>query len=472
MRSTAKDVVVTLEPHYQDDAVTLYHGDCVEVMAAMEPDSVDAVVCDPPYGLGFMGKEWDRPGQSFFEPKPAKANKFDHVGGNHNPSNSADASRTRRVESQRFGAWSETWAVEALRVLKPGGHLLAFGGTRTYHRMTVAIEDAGFEVRDCIAWMYGSGFPKSMNVAKSIEGTLTTGNAQKNGFHKLAGEATGSGRIGMYDTVEAQGFRKKQPEQHGSRTLDASTDEARQWEGWGTALKPAHEPIVVARKPLIGTVAANVLEHGTGALNIDGCRVGSGGGARRSPEDTHARGKANAVLGKGLDLANAAPRVPGLGRWPANVVLDEEAATLLDRQSGTLTSGSAAAGGHRRNGDKHRNTYSPFAGQEVEGDVLYGDSGGASRFFYCAKASKADRGATNSHPTVKPLELMRWLVRLVTPSGGTVLDPFAGSGTTAEACIIEGFRSIVIEAHEPYLPIIVDRITKPIQPDMFGGDAA
>jgi site-specific DNA-methyltransferase (adenine-specific) len=307
-----------------------------------------------------------------------------------------------------YQLWCQAWAVECLRVLKPGGHLLAFGGTRTHHRPACAIEDAGFEIRDSITWIYGSGFPKS---------------------HNLAGE----------------------------------------WSGWGTALKPAHEPIVVARKPLAGTVAANVLAYGTGAINVDGCRVGDG--ADKDDERWYewqrgGWGDAGGTYEAGRVVPRPAER---RGRWPSNVVLDEAAAEELDRQSGVLTSGANPT---RRGSDKSRDAYGEFAGQADCTPARGAESGGASRFFpvfrYEPKAPTAERPRNGgaAHPTVKPLDLMRWLVRLVTPPGGVVLDPFAGSGTTAEACVIEGFRCVTVEREADYLQLIVARLSKPLQPTL------
>jgi site-specific DNA-methyltransferase (adenine-specific) len=345
----------------------LHQGDCRDILKTLPTNSIDSVVTDPPYELGFMGKKWDNTGIAY------------------------DTSM---------------WA-EVLRVLKPGGHLLAFGGTRTYHRMAVAIEDAGFEIRDSIHWIYGSGFPKSLDLSKAI---------------------------------------------------DKTNDE--RWEGWGTALKPAHEPIVVARKPLIGTVAANVLEYGTGAINIDGCRIGD-------PP----------------------------GRWPANVIHDgSDEITAMFPEAGNKWKrnyGEEDYKGRQYNGGT-------FGGGGYIGNSTYADSGSAARFFYAAKASRAERNAgldklpqrdvhrygagigegkdpnapardTNFHPTVKPLALMRYLLKLVTPPNGITLDPFAGSGTTLAAAIHEGFNSIGIELTPEYHPIIQARIQhaqatrKPIQ---------
>lgn len=431
------------EPYYSDPTIQLHHGDCLEVLRRLPDASVDAVVTDPPYGLEFMGKEWD--GADGFRrslnPNDAgRGNAFGRTSATspeYRTASKAQASRRqeggisqatapsflgglnpkclicdrwqrgsnpcrcdapewtqeRLVRLHSFQEWCEAWARECLRVLRPGGHMLAFGGTRTFHRLACAVEDAGFEVRDSIAWLYGSGFPKSLNL------------------------------------VDEQGERT----------------------GWGTALKPAFEPIVVARKPLAGTVAANVLAHGTGALNIDAARIGTDGGCSGAGQ-----GPQSDVYGDGLN-GTFAPPVAGLGRWPANVILDEAQAADLDDQSGILTSGANPT---RRGSDKLRDAYGDFAGQEECEAARGADSGGASRFFYVAKADSSERVRVNgtAHPTVKPLALMRWLVRLVTPPGGTVLEPFAGSGTTVEACILEGFRCIAIEREETYLPLIVQRI--------------
>ncbi len=356
----ADDPEVTREitPGENFDGVTLYHGDCVEVMASLPAASVDAIVTDPPYGLEFMGKEWD----SF-------------------------------RDTRHFGEWCTTWAVEAFRLLKPGGHLLAFGGSRTWHRLAVAVEDAGFELRDSIAWLYGSGVPKSLNVAKAID--KTTGHV---------GDAIGTETVdvGMQGGHVHTGRDRKMAE----RVVQAAA-----WQGWGTALKPAFEPIVVARKPLRGSVARNVLDHGTGALNIDACRV---------PADADYEANCASVVG-----CSAHPA----GRWPTNVVLSaDQTAELADV-----------------------GRYFP-----------------TFRYEFKAPSDERPRVGVVAHPTVKPLDLMRWLVRLVTPPSGTVLDPFAGSGTTAEACLIEGFRCVTIERCADYLPLIRARFDKPIQQALLG----
>lgn len=378
-------------------------GDSLEVLGQIGAGSIDAVVTDPPYGIGFMGCDWDRPGVK------ARRNGTPQSGG------AMEAGRydLSTTANRAFQGWCEAWAAECLRVLKPGGHLLAFGGTRTYHRLTAGIEDAGFEIRDCLTWLYGSGFPKSSRVSRDPRFCQCDGARDDSDWSTQPAPRTGSG--------------SESPERHTPRTNGSASPFPKcracgkpDPKGWGTALKPAHEPIVVARKPLAGTVAANVQAHGTGALNIAGCRIG--------------------------DAA---------GRWPANVVLDPEAAELLDEQAGTLTSGS---GELRRGADKFRTAYGEFKGTDEPADVLYGDSGGASRFFYCAKTSSAERGQGNTHPTVKPVALMRWLVRLVLPPGGTVLDPFTGSGTTGIAALREDFSFVGVEREPAYVAIARQRI--------------
>jgi site-specific DNA-methyltransferase (adenine-specific) len=571
-------------PHWFDAHSVLYHGDCLDVLRELADDMpsaegiFDAIVTDPPYELGFMGKGWDASGIAY----------------------SVDL-----------------WKL-CLRVLKPGGHLLAFGGTRTSHRLTCAIEDAGFEIRDEIAWLYGSGFPKSLDVSKAID--------------KAAGAEREVVGLKVSNRPNVVGLAPGGSMGGGAYTerLDTApaTDDAKRWQGWGTALKPAHEPIVVARKPLSGTVAANVQAHGTGALNIDGCRVAPA--ASRPLRDHEGERTHRETMGGGPMSSSQAVGMTDTGRWPANVVLDEYAAAELDRQSGLLTSGANPT---RRGSDKFRDTYGEFAGQEECTSVRGIETGGASRFFKVVRASPSDHvffpvestvwcgdestgdastsagrsaesrsdnspiagsgsrptgpfradaksiiaittpsitksqtscasplsgtttittgygsstaGSTESssgavsdarrgnrssnttldgpehgratashasaptgasgsddtetsstphggsgepsvfpadfptfryqakaptrerpkvngvaHSTVKPLALMRWLVRLVTPQGGIVLDPFAGSGTTLEACRLEEFRSVGVERESDYLPLIAARLER------------
>jgi len=404
----------------------LLKGNCLELLAEMPDNSVDSIVTDPPYELGFMGKSWDNSGIAY------------------------------NVE-----LWSQ-----ALRVLKPGGHLLAFGGSRTYHRLASAVEDAGFEIRDQIMWLYGSGFPKSLDVSKAID---KAAGAERSRVPFDGGIASGHGNYGGGNSV---------PVKHGTKQENSpATLEAQQWQGWGTALKPAHEPIVVARKPLIGTVATNVLTYGTGALNIDGSRVGS--------EETITRGRSAGGTYE-LGLNNPQFIQINAGRWPANVIHDGSEEVL---ERFPMTGG----GKYKEPTARVRNN-GVGLGSDDERDGLsnapdnYGDSGSAARFFYCAKASKSERNAglgelpkqeqqgsykfrtdgsldgketepkANIHPTVKPIALMRYLVKLVTPPNGTVLDPFLGSGTTAVAAILEGFNWMGCEMTEDYWPIIEARV--------------
>ena len=405
-------------PYYADEDVTLYLGDCLAVLPGLPDCSVDAIVTDPPYGLEFMGRDWDAPWQAgvgigehnagFSPGAPAvpgvrgEIKALPSFTGSTNPTcrncggtrQGNDRRSRRRCRCDRpefpnttlprmhaFQAWCEQWAAECLRVLKPGGWLLAFGGTRTSHRLVCGIEDAGFEIRDSIDWIYGSGFPKNP-----------------------------------------------------------------------ACLKPAHEPIVMARKssgrsdPLPG---------------LDGCRV------QGTPEPTRFDPARHSHDGWRHDTTGAETAAPAhdAGRWPPNVVLGGEAAAELDRQSGVSAS---KIGKPRQSGYGMTHT-----GAE------YDDAGGASRFFpvfrYEAKAPASERPRLpdgTAHPTVKPVDLMAWLVRLVTPTGGRVLDPFAGSGATAEACIVEGFRCILIEQDPPSAALIRKRLSKPIQPVMFGLDAS
>ena len=452
---------------------TILHGNNLDILPTLPDNSVDSIVTDPPYELGFMGKGWDSSGI----------------------------------------AYSVQLWTECLRVLKPGGHLLSFGGTRTYHRVAVAIEDAGFEIRDNIAWLYGSGFPKSLDVSKAID--KGSGENEKrrlefvtwmratgisaNEINEVTGTQMASHYIGLSQpaiaTVDL--FDKLRPylpevpeaierlvaertgiewtayknravlgkkewsnsenhftpgQDHTKRVnLDItapSTPEAQQWNGWGTALKPAHEPIIVARKPLEGTVAHNVLTHGTGALNIDGSRIGSIGGTFKASKP---EGKSNGIYGDGI---NGAVEIGELnkGRWPANIILDEHTAGLLDEQS-----------------DASRFFYVAKASKRDRNEGLEGLDDTAAAIMVDRKADSAGMsspragagrtsGAKNFHPTVKPTALMEYLVEMVTPHNGTVLDPFTGSGSTGKAAILNGFDFIGIEMTEDYLPIIKARL--------------
>jgi site-specific DNA-methyltransferase (adenine-specific) len=416
----------------------LMQGDNIESLKKLPDNSIDSIVTDPPYGLSFMNKKWDH-----------------------------------QVPSVDF--WKEVY-----RVLKPGGHVLSFGGTRTYHRMTVNIEDAGFEIRDQIMWLYGSGFPKSMNIGKTVD--KLRGNKREVIATRMGDDITGGNM-------------------HADRTCTPKlidvTKGTSEWEGWGTALKPANEPICVARKPISEkTITANVLKWGTGGINIDGCRVKIEG------EDDRSAGIRTATFGSTEYVSGGngtEPYIPNEeGRFPANIILDEEAGMALDEQSGI--SGSLST----KKKTTRKRKYEAGGGsmmanrEDIEGIDNYGDKGGASRFFYCPKVSKKERNAgcddleekenkevfgkgfststklvteeqinsgivnrdkvKNNHPTVKPISLMAYLCRLVTPPNGIVLDPFMGSGSTGIAARIEGFRFVGMEMDEDYFEIAKKRI--------------
>jgi DNA modification methylase len=401
--------------------IDIYHGDCLEIMATLDANSIDAIVTDPPYGLAFMGKRWDYDVPSV-----------------------------------------EVW-YECLRVLKPGGHLLAFAGTRTQHRMAVRIEDAGFEIRDMIAWVYGSGFPKSLDVSKAIDKAAGA-------IREVVGSKGNSfGRKPGGGAAWGEGITGEETSGHTFNLTAPATPAAIHWQGWGTALKPALEPITMARKPLTGTVAANVLTWGTGAINVDGCRVGTESTVRISNAGTNSDGWR---MGKVAHVNGS-----DAGRWPANLIHDgsDEVVALFPQSTSPQ---QVTRGGKTFHGGQ-------YDGRGV--DVpCYGDSGSAARFFYCAKASKRDRdeglegfevkrtggmsatadgsmltgsgnerttARANVHPTVKPTDLMRYLCRLVTPPGGVVLDPFMGSGSTGKAAMLEGFGFIGIEREADYVEI-------------------
>jgi DNA modification methylase len=413
-------------------------GDCRDVLRTLADNSVDSVVTDPPYEIGFMGRSWDSTGIAY------------------------DVT---------------VWA-ECLRVLKPGGHILAFGGSRTWHRLAVAVEDAGFEIRDSIAWIYGSGFPKSLDVSKAID--------KKAGAER---EVIGQGKSGKTAIWNEAG-------KMGNFDLTApTTSEAKQWSGWGTALKPAFEPIVVGRKPFGKgvTVAENVLVWGVGGLNIDASRVKYESGEVDFSKQQK-QGVNNPLRIGGAKPGDVVQMWKPEGRWPANVILDEVTAGLVDEQSGVSAS---------NNSPRNNNEFQSVAKGKENAHTTFGhtDSGGASRFFYQAKASKRDRnegleglensqvgsfdgntaqtagrkiGANpdqpnlpgkNHHPTVKPTQLMRYLIKLVTPPGGTVLDPFTGSGSTGKAALLDGYKFVGAELTEEYLPIIEGRLRWALEQD-------
>jgi DNA modification methylase len=413
---------------------TVQCGDNIELLRELPDNFADACVTDGPYGIGFMGREWDtfKPGVEsarVVENKAAESDNPNLKGRSRGPASSPSAVEyDRTLMGQRaFQTWTEQWAREMFRVLKPGAHLVSFGAPRSHHRMMSGIEDAGFEMRDCLAWLFGQGFPKSLN---------------------------------LHD----------------------------EWEGWGTALKPAFEPIALARKPFKGTLTANVQEWGTGALNIAGTRIGTelitslkGLGQNRNLNDDG---------WKGVGAARPAPTT-SVGRWPAAAILDESAGALLDAQTGILP-----AGGQMRGTETSASAQHAYGDYKARSTVTHRDSGGASRFFYCPKVSRSERefgceqlparsagemtggreegsaglnnpragagrtsGSRNAHPTVKPIALMRWLTRLVTPPGGLVIDPFLGSGSTGIAAVLEGFNFMGYDKEQEWVTVADARIT-------------
>lgn len=468
-------------------------GDCLEVLATLEAESVDSIVTDPPYGIRFMGKAWDgadieararsrRPRdeeRTYIRKDTGKP----YTKATTYADGASEAGQyDLRLPAQRaFQEWCEEWARELLRVAKPGAHLLVFGGTRTYHRLTAGLEDAGWEIRDCLVWAYASGFPKSLDMSKAIDRHL--GHSRQG-----AGQGPAVDR-GVLDVGGATGKAKNGLKAEWTES-DPITPEAAAWQGWGMALKPAWEPIVLARKPLRGTVAANVLAHGTGALNIDATRIGTDvetwPASRREYDSTGVQpggGKGGHTTPTG-----SAPA----GRWPANVVLTDP---LFD---GDVP--GVVGGGWQSGGGAPANRLTPvgngitlgrgYHGEQATGLTPVDTDGTYSRFFLIPKAARADRepqlrgqvapkrppgwssgeqspgtfqsqptpARENVHPTVKPTELMRHLVRLVTPPGGLVLDPFLGSGTTAVAAELEGFRWLGIEREAEYVAIARARL--------------
>jgi site-specific DNA-methyltransferase (adenine-specific) len=397
-------------PYYQKNNITLYHGDLREILLEIAENTVDHVATDPPYGLSFMESQWDHevPGPEYWK--------------------------------------------AITRVCKPGAMLLAFGGTRTWHRLACAIEDAGWDLRDTLMWLHGQGFPKAADVGKLIDkaagaarepmgpkvyagGHIQNHGGDKQGYHKWNG-------VGVHrDTAPA-------------------TDLAKLWTGFAAALKPAWEPVLLAMKPLDGTIAHNAETWGVAGLNIDACRIPCDYAAEYG-EKWLSSGKGKAGPWHATEYEETrtvAERVSPLGRWPANLILDEEAAAQLDAQTGTLKSGKMKAGQQRKR-TKGGGGYHGGFPETASATGTYGDTGGASRFFYCSKATKKDRGEGNDHPTVKPLALMNWLLTLAsTPTGGVILDPFAGSGTTLLAAQRLGRACIGVELDEHNCEIIANRL--------------
>jgi len=412
----------------------LHEGDMLAVLPTLAANSIQAVVCDPPYHLSSIVQRFGADGAA-----PAQ--------------HGTDGLYARASRGFMGKTWDggdiafrpETWR-EVYRVMAPGAYLVAFGGTRTFHRLAVAIEDAGFELRDTLMWITAKGFPKSHDASKAIDKML--------GAERARGAALPT--IGLNKTRVEQGYRPHEVA-HSFESGPPVTPEAAAWAGWGSALKPAVEPIILARKPLEGTIAANLLAHGCGALNIDGCRVPLPEGDRLHDGVQHDNAQLD-TQGQGWGF-RAVDRAPGLGRWPANVLHDgSDEVEAAFAAFGTKTSGKgavkrASGAGYQPNalGQESR-----AAGTEM---ISYGDSGSPSRFFYSGKATAADRAGSH-HPTCKPIALMRWLVRLVTPPGGTVLDPFAGSGTTGAAAMAENRACVLIEQDPQYCQDIRERFRR------------
>ena len=384
--------------------ITLNHGDVVEQLKNIDDESIDAIITDPPYNLSFMGKKWDNKGA----PK-------------------------------QFQEWCSAWSAECLRVLRRGGYLLSFGGTRTFHRIATGIEDAGFVIKDCLSWNYGSGFPKSHNISKAMD----------KAFGKV-GAVIGEKRFGKTSTGQSSGWNTNHVAATGKQEVrELVSKEAQQWEGYGTALKPAWEPIILAQKPFKGTIVNNVLTHGVGGMNIDATRIESDGSHKRPFQPTNQQ---RDIYGKqtGFQPTNAN------GRFPANAIFDEEAGKLLDEQSGQMKSVKSKRG-------VGFNDSKVYGTGDLSFDTERGfnDTGGASRFFYCPKTPKKERNCMgyveNKHPTVKPIKLMEWLIKLVCPTSEAmnrqpvILDCFIGSGSTALAANRLNVDCIGIDADEESL---------------------
>ena len=542
--------------------IDLRLGDCLEVLKTIPDNSIDAVITDPPYGLGFMNKEWDSPEKLRQLTQREADRSAERKAEGKSPT---DAPFSKSVppglaikgakEGKWFQDWCELWAAECLRILKPGGHILSFSAPRTYHRMATAFEDAGFEIRDQLMWVFGSGFPKSHNIGKAIDkrGGETIGwfgewlrnwreenNIAQNQISKLFPSKTGglTGNVANWE----KGYNLPTNEQFnlicetfnlpfksleeaerefigtdknwgnkgsvpltGYKEFDITKGNS-EWEGWGTALKPAHEPIVMARKPLSEkSIAENVLKHGTGGINIDGSRIDVSENEKIKTEGHIRKGnvigdeRTSVAAGQFGDGAFVAGTDLTNGRWPANIIFDEEAGQLLDEQSGNRKGFNGGGGPTRFANAK--------GGEKLDTYNYYKDNGGASRFFYCPKAAKKDRneglddfekkksgiGSTyagnqktsnisgnpdrqtdpkaNHHPTVKPTDLMRYLINLITPPNGTILDPFMGSGSTGKAAVRCGVNFIGIEKEQEYMDIASARIehekNKPTQQKLF-----
>ena len=408
------------------DTNTIHTGDAFDVLPELPDESIHAVVTDPPYGLAFMGRDWDD-----FEPK-------------------------------EYQEWSERWACEVKRVLKPGGHLLAFSGNRTHHRLFTGVEDAGFKIRDTLTWHYGSGFPKASDISKTID---KRADAEREVIAVKKGDQPAqTDTYGGFEGQEDENNRRD------TEVTAPATDAAKKWDGWKTGLKPATEFVVMARKPYDGATVDSVLENGTGALNIDACRIESDGSHKRQyqPQDGDGREVYDESLDAGFQPTNAE------GRYPANVVFDETAADALDREVGESSSNVREATGNAKMNPGGTNSMREMPTPDTQ-DRGFNDSGGPSRYFYTSKASRSERtndGAIeNDHPTVKPSDLIKWLIKLVTREGQTVLDPFAGSGTTCMAAKGLGREFVGIERQDKWADVARVRCgLTPDDPSVVRGD--
>lgn len=412
--------------------VVLHAGDCLEVMASLPENSVDAIVCDPPYHLTSIVKRFG--GENAAACKVGKTGAY---------ARASAGFMGKQWDGGDIAFRTETWAL-ALRILKPGGYLIAFSGTRTYHRMTVAIEDAGFEIRDMICWHYGSGFPKSHNVSKGMD---KAAGAKR---EKIATGAPVKRMIPGADQNADGSWIKDNGRIYQPGVEVPATADAQKWDGYGTALKPATEPICLARKPLIGRVVENVLQHGTGALNIDGCRIAVDDASYQkncSGDRGHAENRT-----RDMDYAMTAGSASKIGRWPANLIHDGSPEVMA------LFPSDAGASAPVRGTEQSAASVGVVTGERARvPGAFHFDGGSAGRFFYTAKADAEDR-LGSKHPTVKPLDLMQWLVRLVCPRGGVVLDPFAGTGSTGEAAWREGMKAVLIERETEYQADIARRM--------------
>lgn len=452
----------------EENKYKILEGSMLDILPTLEENSFDSCITDPPYELNFMGKGWDRSGIAFRK---------------------------------------ETWE-QVYRVLKHGAYLCAFGGSRTFHRIACAIEDAGFEIRDTIMWLYGSGFPKSFNVGKAVEGLLTLGTSNTTAQHKLNGEKLDKGNWGLCKLQKEQEYRDKDYDTEGEVNyrlgkLNPTTEEGKKWNGYGTCLKPAYEPIIIARKPIEKSVAENVLKYGCGAINIDECRVGNEiikGGT--TPDFKDVAKKQKEISGVGclsfgqVENAERIELKDHEGRFPSNVILTYDETDFEEVCGGMPNTKSAYNPNARHETEIHRENADILQfGYKERFETGFNDEGSASRYFYCAKASKKDRdegldmfeekqttdgciransetarmyGANsiskkNIHPTVKPIDLMQYLVRMFTPKGGAILEPFAGSGSTGKATMFENrernanYTITMIEITHEYIPIIKAR---------------